>query len=105
MNLIANFLSSTVKEIRIDKAKPKYRVRTTSLSSNLVLVSYLEKYHLFSSKYLNYKDWLKVFWYFESKKHTEPESIKAIIQIKLQMNNKRAEFNWDYLNNFYNLYK
>lgn len=105
LNLIANFLSSTVKEIRMDKPKPEYRVRTTSLSSNLVLVSYLEKYPLFSSKYLNYKDWLKVLWYFEFKKHTEPKSIKAIIEIKLQMNNKRTEFNWDHLKNFYNLYK
>nr|YP_009364333.1 hypothetical protein [Ophiocordyceps sinensis]ARF03404.1 hypothetical protein [Ophiocordyceps sinensis] len=105
LNLIANFLSSTVKRIRMDKAKPEYRVRTTSLSSNLVLVSYLEKYPLFSSKYLNYKDWVKVLSYFESKKHTESESIKAIIEIKLQMNNKRIEFNWDHLNNFYNLYK
>lgn len=93
LNLIANFLSSTVKEIRMDKAKPEYRIRTTSLSSNLVLVSYLEKYPLFSSKYLNYKDWVKVLEYFESKKHTELESIKAIIEIKLQMNNKRTEFN------------
>jgi hypothetical protein len=105
LNLIANFLSSTVKEIRMDKPKPEYRVRTTSLGGNLILVSYLEKYPLFSSKYLNYKDWLKVLEYFQSKKHTEPESIKAIIEIKLQMNNKRTEFNWDHLNSFYNLYK
>ena len=105
LSLIADFLSSTVKEIRMNKPKPEYRVRTTNLSSNLVLIKYLEKYPLFSSKYLNYKDWRKVLLYFEAKKHTESESIKAIIEIKSKMNNKRTEFNWDHMNNFYNLYK
>ena len=105
MNLIANFLSSTVKEIRMNKPKPEYRVRTTSLSSNFIMVEYLEKYPLFSSKYLNYKDWLKVLSYFKAKKNTEPESIKSMVEIKSQMNNKRTEFNWDHLKNFYNLYK
>jgi hypothetical protein len=69
------------------------------------LVNYLDKYPLFSSKYLNYKDWIKVLSYFEAKKNTEPDSIKAIVEIKSQMNNKRTEFNWDHLGNFYNLYK
>lgn len=105
LSLIADFLSSTVKEIRMNKPKPEYRVRTTSLSSNFILVEYLEKYPLFSSEYLNYKDWLKVLSYFEAKKNTEAESIKAIVEIKSQMKNKRTEFNWDHLNNFYNLYK
>lgn len=89
----------------MNRPKPEYRVRTTSLSSNYILVDYLEKYPLFSSKYLNYKDWLKVLAYFEAKTNTKTESIKDIVKIKLQMNNKRTEFNWDHLNNFYNLYK
>lgn len=105
LSIIANFLSCTVKEIRMNRPKPEYRVRTTSLSSNYILVDYLEKYPLFSSKYLNYKDWLKVLAYFEAKTNTKTESIKDIVKIKLQMNNKRTEFNWDHLNNFYNLYK
>lgn len=105
LSIIANFLSSIVKEIRMNRPKPEYRVRTTSLSSNFILVDYLEKYPIFSSKYLNYKDWLKVLAYFKAKTNTETESIKAIVEIKSQMNNKRTEFNWDHLNNFYNLYK
>ncbi len=105
LSWIADFLSSTVKEIRMNKPKPEYRVRTTNLNSNLILVKYLEKYLLFSSNILNYKDWTKVLSYFEAKNHTKSESIKAIIEIKSQMNNKRTEFNWDHLNNFYNLYK
>nr|WPM94729.1 hypothetical protein [Ceratocystis fimbriata]WPM94782.1 hypothetical protein [Ceratocystis fimbriata] len=105
LSLIADFLSTTVKEIRMDKPKPEYRVRTTSLNGNLILIEYLDKYPLFSSKYLNYNDWKKVLAYFENKKHTEPESIKSIVEIKLQMNNQRTEFVWDHLSKFYNLYK
>ena len=105
LSLIANFLSSSVKEIRLNKPKPEYRVRTTNVNSNFILVNYLEKYPLFSSKHLNYKDWRKVLSFFEAKTHTKSDSIKAIVEIKSQMNNKRTEFNWDHLNKFYNLYK
>ena len=105
LSLIADLLSTSVKEVRSDKPNPEYRVRTTSLNGNLILVDYLESYPLFSSKYLNYKDWRKVLMYFENKSNTNPESIKAIIEIKSKMNNKRTEFNWDHLGNFYNLYK
>jgi hypothetical protein len=56
LSLIADLLSTTVKEVRSDKPNPEYRVRTTSLNGNLILVDYLESYPLFSSKYLNYRD-------------------------------------------------
>ena len=105
LNLIADFLLTTVKEIRVDQPKPEYKVRTTSLKGNLILINYMENYPLFSSKYLNYQDWRKVLEYFENKNHTNPESIKTIIEIKSKMNNKRTEFNWDHLGKFYNLYK
>ena len=105
LNLIANFLSTTVKEIRVNKPKPEYRVRTTSLKGNLILINYMDNFPLFSSKYLNYQDWRKVLEFFEKKNHTNPESIKTIIEIKSKMNNKRTEFNWDHLGKLYNLYK
>ena len=105
LNLIADFLLTTVKGFRVDQPKPEYRVRTTSLKGNLILINYMENYPLFSSKYLNYQDWKKVLEYFENKNHTNPESIKTIIEIKSKMNNKRTEFNWDHLGKFYNLYK
>jgi hypothetical protein len=71
----------------------------------LILINYLNKYPLFSSKYLNYRDWVKVLKYFETKEHTKSESIKEIVNIKLNMNDKRKEFNWDHLQNFYDLHK
>lgn len=105
LNLIGIFFLTTVKEIRVDQPKPEYRVRTTSLKGNLILINYMENYPLFSSKYLNYLDWRKVLVFFENKNQTNPESIKTIIEIKSKMNNKRTEFNWNHLGKFYNLYK
>jgi hypothetical protein len=56
LNIIADFLNTTVKSIRVTKPKPEYRVRTVNLKGNLILINYLNKYPLFSSKYLNYRD-------------------------------------------------
>jgi hypothetical protein len=105
LNLIAQFLLSTVKEIRTNRPKPEYRVRTTSLKANNGLVNYLTEYPLFSSKYLNYKDWVEILDFFNKNEHTKLESIKTIVEIKSKMNNKRTEFNWDHLNKFYSLYE
>ena len=83
----------------------EYRVRTTNLNSNLILRDYLNEFTLFSSKYLNYLEWIKILTYFELKIHTEPESIKTIINIKFSINNRRTYFNWDHLNKLYNLHE
>jgi LAGLIDADG endonuclease len=56
LEIIANFLLSSVKATRVDKSKPEYRVRTTSLNGNLVLENYLTMFPLFGSKHLDYKD-------------------------------------------------
>lgn len=50
--------------------------------------SYLDKYPLFSSKFLNYKDWLKVLEYKKIRKY-DTDSIEKIIEIKNGMNNKK----------------
>ena len=103
LEIIANFLLSSVKAIRVDKPKPEYRVRTTSLNGNLVLENYLNTFPLFGSKYLDYKDWIKVLDYFKSGQFKHKDNIEKIISIKSCMNDKRTVFTWDHLNNFYNL--
>lgn len=105
LNIIANFLNTTVKEIRITKPKLEYRIRIVNIKGNLILIDYLDRFPLYFSKILNYIDWVKVFGYFKIKEHTKPESIKEIIKIKSNMNDKRTEFNWDHLQNFYDLHK
>ena len=100
---IAQFLLSSVKAIRKDKPKPEYRLRTTSLNGNLILESYLNNFTLFGSKYLDYKDWLKVLDYFKSGQFKHKSQIEEIISIKSGVNDKRTIFTWDHLKNFYNL--
>jgi hypothetical protein len=105
MKEIADLLITEVKSIRLTRPKPEYRVRTVSLKGNYSLINYLNQYPLFSSKYLNYTDWLEVLKFFENKEHTKLESINKIIKIKSGMNDRRTEFNWNHLNKFYNLRK
>ena len=103
LEFIANFLLSSVKAIRVDKPKSEYRVRTTSLNGNLVLENYLNTFPLFGSKYLDYKDWIKVLDYFKLGTFKHKIYIEEIISIKSSMNDARTVFTWDHLNKFYNL--
>lgn len=103
INNLAEFLLTSVKAIREDKPKPEYKVRTTSLKGNLVLENYLNNFPLFSSKYMDYKDWIKILYYFKQGKFDHKLNIDKIIEIKSCINDKRTVFIWDHLNNFYNL--
>ncbi len=76
MSLISEFILTTVKEIRMNRSKPEYRVRTTNIKGNNILVNCLTEYPLFSSKYLNYNDWTKVLGFFNKK---EPTSLRPKI--------------------------
>ena len=60
LEMIVNFLLCSVKAIRVNKPNLQYRLRTTSLNGNLILENYLNTFPLFGSKYLDYKDWIKV---------------------------------------------
>jgi hypothetical protein len=103
LELIANFLLSSVKAIRVNKPKPEYRVRTTNLNGNLILENYLNTFPLFGSKYLDYKDWIKVLDIFKSGQFKHKSNIEEINLIKSVMNDKRTNFTWDQLNKIYNL--
>ena len=105
LEFIAKFLISSVKAIRVDKPNPEYRVRTTSLNGNLILENYLKTFPLFGSKYLDYKDWMKVLDKFKSGQFKHKSNIAEIILIKSCMNDARTVFIWDHLNTnkFYNL--
>jgi hypothetical protein len=103
LEIIAKFLLSSVKTIRVNKPNSRYRVRTTSLNGNLILENYLNTFPLFGSKYLDYKDWIKVLDKFKSGKFKHKSNIEEIILIKSCMNDARTVFTWDHLNKFYNL--
>jgi hypothetical protein len=103
LEIIANFLLSSVKTIKVEKPKPEYRVRTTNLNGNLILENYLNTFPLFGSKYLDYKDWIKVLDEFKSGRFKHKPNIEEIILIKSCMNDNRTIFTWDHLNKIYNL--
>jgi hypothetical protein len=53
---IAEFLHVVLKQDLRKDGTSNYLIRTTSRLSNEILVDYLTKFPLFSSKYLDYKD-------------------------------------------------
>ena len=102
LTLIGKILLCKVNETKSTTKNPQYRVRTTSLRGNINLANYLNNYPLFSSKFLDYIDWLRVLKFYETKEH----KIKyyEIVKIKSFMNDRRTFFCWDHLQNFYNLH-
>ena len=103
LETIASFLLTSVKVVKSTKTKPEYRIRTTSLNGNLILENYLNTFPLFSSKYLDYVDWLKVLEHFKNGRCKHKDTIGKVIPIKSSMNDSRIFFTWDHLNKFYNL--
>ena len=95
INIIAEFLEVNVEFIRSDRKYPQYRIRTSSIKTNGIIQKYLIKYPLKGSKYIDFSDWNKVFYFFE--KSTHKENIMNIIKIKSQINQGRTWFNWDHL--------
>lgn len=108
MVLLANYLNVKLREYGRKKYPNylEYGVRTGSLNSNLILIDYFcLGYPLFSSKYLNYMDWLTIIEIIKKGEHKTKQGQKEIILIKDKMNSKRTVFTWNHLQNFYNLYK
>jgi hypothetical protein len=95
MNQIAVFLGINVNEIRSEHKHPQYRIRTSSLKTNLAIRDYLYKYPLQSTKYMDFKDWCRILDYFEQ--GIQKENKEQIVKIKSQMNQLRTVYNWDHL--------
>ena len=75
-----------------------YTITASSKISLDIIMKYLEENPLFSSKYLDYKDWKEiVLLILENKHYTEEGMIKTNFVIN-SMNRKRTYFNWDHLN-------
>ena len=108
MNFIADFLNSKVYKYQVKKHpfSLELTTKTQSIQNNEIIINYLTKFPLWSSKHLNFKDWVKAFEIFKSVSGVKdkPESIYSNIEdIKKGMNDNRTIYNWDHLLNFYNL--
>ena len=100
---IATFLNVSLKEIRENTSYPQYRLRTASLRTNLILVSYLNEYPLFGAKFLDYNSWKEILSFFNPKFQYSQENVAKVLNLKSEMNDRRTIFTWNHLNNFYNL--
>jgi hypothetical protein len=104
MTLIANFFGKDVQSLGPSSSKRStFRVRTNNIAANQLLISYLDRFPLFGTKYLDYLDWVKAFSIYVEGYHYSEHGINEIVKIKSHMNDKRTIFIWDHLNNFYSL--
>ena len=79
--------------------KSYYVIRVENQKSNQILIYYLNKYPLLSSKHLDFLDWEKSFRAITQKAHKTESGKQLILNHKNSMNDKRTYFNWDHLNN------
>lgn len=101
LEVLAIFLKTSVKSTKINTKSPKFRVRTTNLSSNFILIQYLSKFQLFSSKYLDWLDWQRTIGVLSRRGHKTQEGFELICQYKSSINEQRRVFIWDHLARFY----
>lgn len=74
-----------------------YIIRVENQNSIQLLIKYLDKFSLLSSKHLDYLDWSRAFFIILNKRHFSDIGRKKILLFKNSMNNKRSSFNWDHL--------
>ena len=82
-------------DLTMDKSGPgktysTYMIIAHNQDSIKIMEEYFEKYTLYSSKLLDYKDW-KICG-------TVKENIERVKRIKEGMNSQRSHFDWDHLN-------
>lgn len=74
-----------------------YTITASSKNSLSIVIKYLEQNSLYSSKFLDYKDWKKIAeLVIEGNQYTK-ESINKTDLVRASMNRNRTYFNWDHL--------
>jgi hypothetical protein len=71
----------------------------SSRKSLSTIITYFKSFPLYSSKYLDYKDWEQAAALILENDHYTEDGIIKINYLKDNMNLKRTYFNWDHLNN------
>ena len=98
---IAKFLNCSLLTRTQKSTDNEYYILTaSSKNSTEILVNYLDRYSLFSSKYLDYKDWREIVLLMLENKHYTEEGITKTDSVRDSINRNRTYFNWDHLNKF-----
>lgn len=97
---VTKFLGCNLKTRKqISTGNEYFSLTASSRKSLSIILIYFTSFPLYSSKYLDYKDWEEAATLILKKDHyTEPGIIRIDI-LKDNMNLKRIYFNWDHLNN------
>lgn len=75
-----------------------FTITASSRKSLSTIITYFKYFPLYSSKYLDYKDWEQAAILILKNDHYTEDGIIKINYIKNNMNLKRTYFNWDHLN-------
>jgi hypothetical protein len=97
--LIASFFKSKLK-ISSHNNINYYMIRASNRVSLEIVLNYLDKYSLFSSKYLDYISWKSTVNLLLHNKAYLCDNKLVILDLKNNMNNKRTKFTWNHLNIF-----
>ena len=68
-------------------SRHRYSYNSISFGSARKVINYLDKYHLLSSKHVNFLKWRKVYHLVQEDKYLIPRVQSRIIKIKLSMDN------------------
>jgi LAGLIDADG endonuclease len=99
---ISKFLCCNLNTRKQKSTGNKYfNMSASSRKSLLVILNYFKYFPLYSSKYLDFKDWERAAILILNKDHYSKKGIFEIDLLKNSMNLKRTLFNWDHLNNLY----
>lgn len=99
---IAEFLGCNLKTRKQTSTGNEYfNLTASSRKSISIIITYFKSYSLYSSKYLDYKDWEKVAILILDNNHYTEQGIAIIDILKNNTNSKRRYFNWDHLNNLF----
>lgn len=99
LSICSYFKVKLVQRYRQSINKSYYIIRIENQNSIKLLIDYLNKFNLYSSKYLDYLLWKQAFEIILLKNHYSKSGSLAVKKLKNRMNNSRTEFNWDHLNN------
>ena len=99
LNNICIFLNVNLSvRNRLNKKNSYYQIRVENQNSTKILIDYLNKYPLLSSKYLDFLEWEKSFRIISKKEHMTEQGKELILAAKNNMNDSRTNFNWSHLN-------
>jgi hypothetical protein len=97
---IAKFLGCnlTIRK-QVSTGNEYFNLTASSRKSLSVILTYFKSFPLYSSKYLDYKNWEKAVILILENNHYTEQGINEIDLLKNSMNLRRTYFNWDHLCN------